>query len=226
VHGPLDGRHVVVTGAATPIGSGLASALAAARATVSELPDDALVDRAAAESAFATAVTRVGPVDALVHAAMPAIAFEQMDLAECDDARWDAVWEGTMRATLFVLQAAYGQLHERGGRIVLITPTVSMSGAARLVPYTTAVEGQRLLAKSAARQWGPDGITVNCLAPAPEHVPIGLDSMTVSLAPPALGGPGDVSADLGPVAVWLVSDAAHFVTGVTVCADGGVWMAP
>jgi len=50
--------------------------------------------------------------------------------------------------------------------------------------------------------------------------------MTVSLAPPALGGPGDLTRDVGAVAVWLVSDAAHFVTGVTVCADGGVWMAP
>jgi 3-oxoacyl-[acyl-carrier protein] reductase len=101
-----------------------------------------------------------------------------------------------------------------------------MSGAARLVPYTTAVEGQRLLAKAAARQWGPDGVRVNCLAPAPEHVPIGVDSMAVSLSPPALGGPGDVVTDLGPVAVWLASDAAHFVTGATVCVDGGVWMAP
>jgi 3-oxoacyl-[acyl-carrier protein] reductase len=226
VDGPLDGRHVVVTGAATTIGSGLASALAAARATVSELPDDALADRASADAAFAAAVTRVGPVDAMVHAAMPTVAFEPIDLVDVDDDRWEAVWEGAMRATLFALQAAHLQLHERGGRIVLVTPTVSMSGAARLVPYTTAVEGQRLLAKSAARQWGPDGITVNCLAPAPEHVPIGLDSMSVSLAPPALGGPGDVAADLGPIAVWLVSDAAHFVTGVTLCADGGVWMAP
>jgi 3-oxoacyl-[acyl-carrier protein] reductase len=114
----------------------------------------------------------------------------------------------------------------RGGRIVLVTPTVSMSGAEQLVPYTVAVEGQRLMAKSAARQWGPDGITVNCLAPAPEHVPIGVASMSVSLAPPALGGPGDVVKDLGPVAAWLASDAAHFLTGATVSADGGVWMAP
>ena len=101
-----------------------------------------------------------------------------------------------------------------------------MSGAEQLVPYTAAVEGRRLLAKSAARQWGPDGITVNCLAVAPELVPIGVDSMAVSLAVPALGGPGDPESDLGPVAIHLLSDAGHFVTGVTLCADGGVWMAP
>jgi 3-oxoacyl-[acyl-carrier protein] reductase len=222
----LAGRHVVVTGANTPLGTGLASAIAAAGAVVSELPDDALDDRDRVDAAFIAAAARNGPVTGVVHAAMPAIAFEQIDLVDVDDARWEAVWEGTMRSTLAVLQVAFGHLRAVGGAIVLVTPTISMSGAAHLVPYTTAVEGQRLLAKSAARQWGPDGVRVNCLAPAPEHVPIGVDSMTVSLAPPALGGPGDAGTDLGPVAVWLVGDESRFVTGVTVCADGGVWMAP
>jgi NAD(P)-dependent dehydrogenase (short-subunit alcohol dehydrogenase family) len=108
----------------------------------------------------------------------------------------------------------------------MVTPTASMSGAARLTTYTMVVEAQRVLAKAVARQWGPEGITVNCLAPAPEHVPVGMESAEVSLAPPALGGPGEPEADLGPVAVFLLSDAAHFVTGTTIGADGGIWMAP
>lgn len=222
----LDGHHIVVTGVTTAIGAGLVAALHDAGAHVSVVDDAQLTARDRVQVAFDAAVAAHGPVHAVLHAAMPAVAFEQIPLVECDDTRWDAIWEATMRATLFVLQVAHGQMTGRGGRIVLVTPTVSMSGAARLVPYTTAVEGQRLLAKSAARQWGPDGITVNCLAPAPEHVPIGVDSMTVSLAPPALGGPGDLAADLGPVAIWLMSADAHFVTGATVCVDGGVWMAP
>ena len=131
-----------------------------------------------------------------------------------------------MQAALFVLQAGYAQMSGRGGRFVFVTPTIAMSGAEQLVPYTAAAEGQRLLAKSAARQWGADGITVNCLAPAPELVPVGVASMAVSLAPPALGRPGDAETDLGPVAVYLLSEAGAFVTGVTLCADGGVWMAP
>ncbi|HEX4775709.1 MAG TPA: SDR family oxidoreductase, partial [Acidimicrobiia bacterium] len=94
------------------------------------------------------------------------------------------------------------------------------------VPLTAFVEGQRLLAKSAARQWGRYGITVNCVAPAPDLVVAGTAAGAVSLAAPALGGPGDPRDDLGPVVTFLASDAGHFVTGVTVCADGGVWMAP
>jgi 3-oxoacyl-[acyl-carrier protein] reductase len=228
VAGALEGKRVVVTGADRQPGRGLADALVAAGAVVAAMTDVPYASRADAESAFGKAVRdRLrGPVDVVVHTAMPDVAFEAIDFVEVDDARWEAVWEGALRNTLFVLQTAFVHMTGRGGSIIVLTPTVAMSGAARLVPYTTAVEGQRLLAKSAARQWGPDGIRVNCLAPAPEHVPIGTDSMTVSLARPALGGPGDVVDDLGPIATWLASDAAHFVTGVTVCADGGVWMAP
>ena len=69
-------------------------------------------------------------------------------------------------------------------------------------------------------------LSVTASLHASELTPLGTDSMTVSLAPPALGGPGDVVEDLGPIAAWLASDGAHFLTGVTVCADGGVWMAP
>jgi len=226
--GTLAGKRAVVTGTGTTLGAGLEEALRRAGAEVVGLAEAVYPSREAAVAAFdAAASDRLGgPLDVLLHAAMPEPAFERVAFSDVDDERWHAVWEDAMRTTLFVLQAAFGQMKGRGGRIVLVTPTVSMSGAEQLVPYTVAVEGQRLMAKSAARQWGPDGITVNCLAPAPEHVPIGVASMSVSLSPPALGGPGDVVNDLGPVAAWLASDAAHFLTGATVSADGGVWMAP
>ena len=48
----------------------------------------------------------------------------------------------------------------------------------------------------------------------------------VSLAPAAMGGPGDPRADLGPVLVALIGAGMRFVTGATICADGGVWMSP
>jgi NAD(P)-dependent dehydrogenase (short-subunit alcohol dehydrogenase family) len=247
----LDGAVVVVTGADGGIGRGLALAVAGAGARVALLGEPAplapvlaeleardaravivataFAARDDVERAFATAADELGaPVSGVVHGWLPARAFERGPFETVDDDQWDAVWEGTMQAALFVLQAGHAQMGGggRGGRIVIVTPTIAMSGAEQLVPYTAAVEGQRLLAKSAARQWGPDGITVNCLAPAPELVPVGAESMAVSLAPPALGRPGDAETDLGPIAVQLLGDAGAFVTGVTLCADGGVWMAP
>jgi NAD(P)-dependent dehydrogenase (short-subunit alcohol dehydrogenase family) len=247
VEAPLDGRVAWCTGAETPLGRGLAVALARAGAAVALAGDAKQLASVVAELeaggtraiavdtdfgardsidvAFAEAQDELGDVRIVVHAWLPARAFERVAFESVDDDRWEEVWEGAMRAALHVCQAAYPRL-QGGGRLLFVTPTVSMSGAAELVPYTTAVEGVRLLAKSAARQWGPEGITVNCLAPAPEHAPIGVDSIAVSLAPPALGGPGDAERDLGPLAVFLASAAGHFVTGLTLSADGGVWMAP
>jgi NAD(P)-dependent dehydrogenase (short-subunit alcohol dehydrogenase family) len=247
--GALAGTVAVVTGAEQPLGRGIALAIAMEGADVALVGDAAalapvareLTDRegrALAVDASLTDRDSVGdalgqinrafgrPVGAVVHTAMDPIAYETMAFEDVDDERWETVWEGTMRAALAVLQASFDVMHGRGGRIVFVTPTVSMSGAAGLVPYTTAVEGQRLLAKSAARQWGPDGITVNCLAVAAEQVPIGVASTATSLAPPALGGPGDPELDLGPVVAFLIGDAGHFVSGATIGADGGVWMAP
>ena len=205
----LDGRTIAVTGAGSRLADGIAAALVASGANVLAGLDHVSV-----------------ALDGVVYAAMPDVAYERVPFHEVDDARWDAVWEQTMRDAIAVLQAGYRAMRERGGAFVMITPVIGMSGAAELGPYSAAVEGVRLLAKSAARQWGADGVRVNCLAPAPEHVPIGVGSGVLALSPPALGGPGDVEADLGPIVAWLLSDDAHFVTGVTLCADGGVWMAP
>jgi NAD(P)-dependent dehydrogenase (short-subunit alcohol dehydrogenase family) len=203
----LAGRTVAVTGTGEPLADGLVAAVDAAGAQVVELDG-------------------ASSLDGVVHVAMPAIAYERIPFHEVDDARWDAVWEQTLRNTLRVLQTGFRAMNERGGAFVMVTPVVGMAGAAELGPYSAAVEGVRILGKAAARQWGAHGIRVNCLAPAPEHVPIGVASSGLALSPPALGGPGDPEADLGPIAVWLLSDGAHFLTGTTLCADGGVWMAP
>jgi NAD(P)-dependent dehydrogenase (short-subunit alcohol dehydrogenase family) len=245
----LAGRVAVITGADQPLGHGLALAVAHHDAAVALVGDEpglapvadeitrrgghaavfsaTLTERDTVAAAFAAASETFGaPVTGVVHTAINPIAYQPTDFVDVDDERWDDVWEQTMRAALAMLQASFGSLRGHDGRVVFVGPTVSMSGAERLVPYTTALEGQRLLAKSAARQWGPDGITVNCVAVAPEQVPIGVSSTATSLAPAALGGPGDPERDLGPVVVFLLGDGGHFVTGTTLSVDGGVWMAP
>jgi NAD(P)-dependent dehydrogenase (short-subunit alcohol dehydrogenase family) len=222
----LAGRVVVVTGADLPLVAGLASGLEAAGAVVVGVPADALGTRADAETAFAAVAADRGRISGIVHGAVDPIAYERVPMAEVDDARWDVVWEQTLRRTLFVLQAGHGQMRATGGAFVVVASLVGMAGAAELAPYSAAMEGVRILAKSAARQWGAEGIRVNCLAPAPEHVPAGVVSGELALSPPALGGPGDPEADLAPIAAWLLGDDAHFVTGQTLSVDGGVWMAP
>jgi NAD(P)-dependent dehydrogenase (short-subunit alcohol dehydrogenase family) len=221
----LAGRVVAVTGADLPLVAGLVAGLTDAGAVVGAVRSERLGTRDGADAAFAQIVADHGALHGVVHAAMDPIAYERVPVHEVDDARWDAVWEQTLRRTLFVLQAGYRAMRA-GGAFVVVTPVIGMAGAAELAPYCAAVEGVRILAKSAARQWGPDGIRVNCLSPAPEHVPVGVTSGELALSPPALGGPGDPAADLAPVAAWLLGDGAHFCTGLTLSVDGGVWMAP
>jgi cholest-4-en-3-one 26-monooxygenase len=217
---------VVVTGAAVPgLRAGLAAGLAAAGVTVVDLPVAALDDRGAVDAALAVVLRDHGRVGGVVHVALEPDAGVRMPITEVDDGGFDAVWERTLGRTLTVLGAAYAVLRPTGGAIVVVGSMVGLAGAAGLAPYAAAAEGVRVLAKSAARQWGPDGVRVNVVVPAPEHEPTGVRSPELALSPPALGGPGDPALDLAPVVAWLLGESAHIVTGVTVPADGGVWMA-
>jgi 3-oxoacyl-[acyl-carrier protein] reductase len=139
-------------------------------------------------------------------------------LVDVGPAEWDRRCEARLRDGIARLQAAHAELRARGGgRIVVVVPTIAMTGMAGLAPEAAAAEGLRGLVKAAARQWGADGITVNCVAVAPpgEH-------RSPVVADPALASPPDVAA----VVAMLLSDAAAHVTGATVPADGGLWMLP
>jgi NAD(P)-dependent dehydrogenase (short-subunit alcohol dehydrogenase family) len=224
----LAGQVVFMTGSDTSLGAGLAEALTAAGATVGAIID--LSAAASVEAAFTSLTDALGSPSAVVHNAVDPVALDPRPIEEVDDERFHAIWEKGMSATIWCCQAALRAFRsgDGGGRIVLVTPTLSMSGASGLAPWCALVEGQRLLAKSAARQWGRYGVNVNCLAPAPELVlaPGSYNSEGISLAPAAMGGPGDPRADVGPVLVALIGAGMRFVTGATICADGGVWMSP
>jgi 3-oxoacyl-[acyl-carrier protein] reductase len=197
---------VYLTGGDGPLGRGLADALAGAGATV--VPVD---------PAFSASDPARPRPDAVVHAAIDPVALEPRPLAEVDDARFEAVWERGMRAAISCGQSAFRAFAGGGGRIVFVVPTLSMSGAPGLAPLAALAEGERVLAKSAARQWGGAGITVNCLAVATG----GFEGDAISLAPAALA-----SVDVGDVLVGVLAGEFASVTGATICADGGIWMSP
>jgi len=158
-----------------------------------------------------------GSLDAMVVVHRP--AGEGRAIEEYSDAEFDAAWEQPLRATV----AAFLDARTRGARrLVVVTTTAGMTGAEIGAPDAMAADALRALVKSTARQWGTEGITVNTVAVDPGLA--GATNSAVSLAPPALGGPGDPRWDIAPLVAACCSDDFHHLTGATLTADGGSWM--
>jgi len=149
-------------------------------------------------------------------------ATEAKSFDELTDADFDDAWEQPMREAIAAFQTAHRARH---GRLIALVPTIGMSGAAGLAHVAATAEAVRVMVKSAARQWGADGMTVNCIALAPEL--FGIDPAAVgavSLAPLALASKGSVVDDVVPLIRMVASADAHHITGATLNADGGLWM--
>ena len=146
-------------------------------------------------------------------------------LDETDADEWDRRGEQVLRDALTALQDAHRGLSAQGGRVVVVAPTAGIPGAPGLVPFVTAVEGVRAMVKSAARQWGAVGITVNTVLVPIELLAPATVGATSFLPPPALGRAVTVADVAGAVAAFADPDR-HGVTGATVVVDGGSVMAP
>lgn len=229
----LAGRAVVVAIAGLAFGVDLARALETAGARVALIGDDeaaGFASRSGVEAAFAAAAARIGPADFVVHAAAPRELRRPMSLADMDEAGFHRA-DAALRATLYTFQAAHGQMGGRGGAITVIGPAMSLVGARDFVPLVTASEGQRSLVKSAARQWGHLGITINWVAAANERYAAelagnGPEVPELGPPPPALGRRPEWAADIAPVLAFLGSGAGRGVTGASINLDGGDWMTP
>jgi gluconate 5-dehydrogenase len=141
---------------------------------------------------------------------------------------WNLILDTNLRGAFFVAQSVARQMiPHRRGRIINVGSLTSVTGSAGLGPYGASRGGIRQLTMSLADDWGPYGITVNCLAPGwfktnqnavlyddPEWV-----SYLVDRIP--LRRPGQPTDLEGPI-VFLASDASEYVTGQTLLVDGGM----
>lgn len=156
------------------------------------------------------------------------MAFEGMD-----DEQIDWILDIDLRGALLCAQLAIPALRARGGGSIVFTSSVqaytTMPGC---VVYGAAKAGLVAAARALAVEVGRDGIRVNTIAPGTIDTPMlarDLSGMNVAEADSflekvrnanALGRIGDVS-EIGSVLVFLASDAATYVTGTTIVADGG-----
>ncbi len=220
--GMLDGKVAIVHGGGVA-GAMLAEGLAAAGAEVAISAASGDLGGLAAE--FAEIAGWLGGVDLVVVPVVDPDGLAPRPFADLDEADWRRLCEEPLRAVRIALQAAHGVLADRGGRIVLLIPTIALSGAEGLAPYSAAAEGAHALAKTAARQWGARGITVNCLGLPAELLCRNMQGHGLATrSPQALGRSPDLATEVAAVVAHLVI-APGIVTGATIMLDGGTLMA-
>lgn len=244
----LTGRVAIVTGTSRGLGRQFALALARAGAdlvltsrngaslSVVEAEIKALgrktqsieldVCKQVSIEQMATAAEQAyGRIDILVNNAGCNIRKAALEVTWDD---WNQILDTNLRGSFFVAQAVARRMVSRHyGRIINIGSVTSVAGYAGLAPYGASRGGIRQLTMSLADDWGPYGITVNCLAPGwfrtdqnkilyedQEWVDYLCDRIP-------LKRPGEL-ADLDAAVVFLAAESSRYVTGQTLLVDGGI----
>jgi acetoacetyl-CoA reductase/3-oxoacyl-[acyl-carrier protein] reductase len=144
------------------------------------------------------------------------------------DEEWDAVLDVNLGGAFRVLRAvAPGMVAAGYGRVVNIASINGLRGKFGQANYSASKAGLVALTKTAARELGPKGVTVNAVAPgmvltemtlalAPEHRQRALDETVLKQLPE----PDDIAAAV----VFLLSDAARMITGEVIRVDAGQYI--
>jgi 3-oxoacyl-[acyl-carrier protein] reductase len=235
----LAGRVAVVTGAAHGIGGAIADALADDGAKVYRVDKEpAALDRTAMTAADLTdpavvagLFAAVGPVDILVNTAGGVVGQVGRPLEEVAEDAWRAVVDANLTTTFLCTRAAVPGMKQRGwGRIINISSgaglTVSKTG---IQAYASAKAGQIGFTRQMARELGPFGITVNCIAPGfilsnpatqaqwDGYGPDGQRDLVAGIATRRLGQPADIANGVQ----FFASERSGWVTGQVIAIDGG-----
>jgi len=227
------GRHVLVVGATSGIGAGIAAAFAAHGADVVVTgATEAEIERRAEVGSAALLDVRDG---AAVQSLIGGLA--RLDVvvncagvirrgAEHDPAVFADVIDINLVGTQRVCSAARARLAERGGSIVNLASMLSFFGGGLVPAYSASKGGVAQLTKSLAIAYASDGIRVNAIAPgwiataltaALRDDPMRDLSIRARTPLGRWGEPNDVAG----AALFLASSAAAFITGVVLPVDGG-----
>jgi NAD(P)-dependent dehydrogenase (short-subunit alcohol dehydrogenase family) len=243
----LKGRRAIVTGASRGIGAETARAMARAGAAVvlaardaealarvaGEIADEGgravavptdVADPAAVERMVATAVERLGGLDAAVNNAAGG-GHGPTPLAQVRPQQFRSALAISLEGVFLSLHYEIpAMLATGGGAVVNMASTAGLQAVGGLAGYVSAKHGVVGLTKVAALDYAAQGIRVNAIAPGPiltDHLQAAGEQAqhAAGTAMPMrrIGLPAEVAA----AAVWLCSDQAAFITGETLAIDGG-----
>jgi NAD(P)-dependent dehydrogenase (short-subunit alcohol dehydrogenase family) len=238
------GCNVFVAGGTSGINLGIAKAFAAAGArmgvasrrrekvdaAVADLGPGALGyafdvrDPQATADALAAFAAEAGPIDVLVSGAAGNFPAAARDLSPNG---FKSVVDIDLLGTFHVMRAAYPHMRRPGGSIINISAPQSTIPMAMQIHVCSAKAGVDMVTRCLAIEWGCEGIRVNGVVPGPIDGTEGMarlaptEEMRAAIARSVpmkrLGTPGDVA----DACLYLGSDAAAYVSGTIVFADGG-----
>jgi 2,4-dienoyl-CoA reductase [(3E)-enoyl-CoA-producing], peroxisomal len=134
-----------------------------------------------------------------------------------------------LKGTFNVSRAAHPHLKKQGGAILNISATLQLLGTVGQSHAAAAKAGIDSLTRTLAVEWGPHRIRVNGLAPGPVEGTEGVARLTTPASRKMieehcpLGRMASID-EVATAAVFLCSDAASMITGVTLVLDGGLWL--
>ena len=242
----LKDKRILITGGARGLGQAFAEAAIAANArvmiadvlenegkesakkmgaifTVLDLRDPKSVSNCAEQT-----IKSLGGLDGLVNCGAIATGIGGPTMSEIDIDVWDKVMEVNVRGTWLMSKAVIPYLAKnKSSKIVNIASDTAMWGAPKLMAYVASKGAIISMTRSMSRELGADNIAVNCIAPgltlveATEYVPE--DRKNQYVTGRAIQR-GQLPEDVTGTVMFLLSDAANFVTGQCIPVNGGFFM--
>ena len=242
----LKDKRILITGGARGLGQAFAEAAIAANArvmiadvlenegkesakkmgaifTVLDLRDPKSVSNCAEQT-----IKSLGGLDGLVNCGAIATGIGGPTMSEIDIDVWDKVMEVNVRGTWLMSKAVIPYLAKnKSSKIVNIASDTAMWGAPKLMAYVASKGAIISMTRSMSRELGADNIAVNCIAPgltlveATEYVPEDRKNQYVTGRAIQCG---QLPEDVTGTVMFLLSNAANFVTGQCIPVNGGFFM--
>src|SRR6478752_9051957 len=244
----LRGKTAIITGAASPRGIGLATARRfaeegarvaildidgpAAQAAAQGLGDSHIgvacnvADQASCLKAVEVVAGDFGQIDILINNAGITQPVKFLDIKPDD---WDRIQDVNLKGILFLSQAVIPHMQKRKTGSIACMSSVSAQRGGGIFGgphYSAAKAGVLGLARAMAREFGPNGVRVNCVTPGLIATDINKgkipedkrQSILDGIPLGRIGEPDDVAG----VVLFLASDLSKYLTGVTVDVNGGM----